>query len=176
VKRVLVAGISGAGKPTLARAVARRRNLPFTEIDALHHGPGWTPLPTFRAALIELAARDRWIADAAGYPDVIEILWPRADTVVWLDLGRARVMTRVIERSFARAVTGEELWNGNRERFRDWLDSEHPIRWAWRQHGPRRAELAQRLSLPGAPRAVRLRTRREVDRWLASLPPTGAER
>ncbi len=31
----------------------------------------------------------------------------------------------------ARALTRRELWNGNRESFRNWLDPEHPIRWAW---------------------------------------------
>jgi adenylate kinase family enzyme len=176
LERVLVAGISGAGKTTLARRVGVVLDLPVVEVDALRHGPGWAPLPTFAADLRALAAQERWIADSAGYPEAIELLWPRADTVVWLDLPRARVMARVIRRSFGRALTRRELWNGNREDFRNWLDPEHPIRWAWTQHGPRRRAIAAMLAAPGAPACVHLRTPREVREWVRSLQASGAGR
>ena len=55
-------------------------------------------------------------------------MWPRADTVVWLDLPRSQVMRQIVSRTFRRVLTREELWNGNRE----------PVEnlWAWtRGHG-----------------------------------------
>jgi hypothetical protein len=78
-------------------------------------------------------------------------------------------MARVIRRSFARAATRQRLWHGNTERFRDWIDPEHPIRWAWSQHAPRRRAIAARFAAPGAPAFVRLGTPREVREWVRSL-------
>jgi len=48
-RRVLVAGTSGSGKTTLATTIAATLGLPRTEIDALFHGPAWTPRPTFES-------------------------------------------------------------------------------------------------------------------------------
>jgi len=42
VKRVNVKGISGSGKSTFAVELARRLELPYIELDALHHGPNWS--------------------------------------------------------------------------------------------------------------------------------------
>ncbi len=47
--RVLVAGTSGAGKTTVARRVAVLIDIPHIEIDALFHGPSWTPQDTFES-------------------------------------------------------------------------------------------------------------------------------
>jgi adenylate kinase family enzyme len=49
-----------------------------------------------------------------------DLLWARADTVIWLDLPRRTVMWRVLRRSAVRAITRRELWNGNRD-VRHWL-------------------------------------------------------
>lgn len=166
-------GISGAGKSTLARTLARRLAVPYVELDALHHGPNWTKRPSFEAEVAALAVRDRWIVDSLGYPSVRDLLWQRADTLVWLDLERPVVMRRVLWRSFVRATYDRQLWNGNTESFRDWPDPEHPIRWAWSEHGPRRQLVAERLATSRWDHldVVRLRTPRQVARWLAGVEP-----
>ena len=46
--RVVVAGISGVGKTTLARRLAAARGLRHVEVDALFHGPGWQRRPDLR--------------------------------------------------------------------------------------------------------------------------------
>jgi adenylate kinase family enzyme len=55
--RVLVAGTSGAGKTTLAARIGALLRLPHVEIDALFHGPGWRPRPTFEADVRRFADR-----------------------------------------------------------------------------------------------------------------------
>lgn len=171
MRRVLVAGISGCGKTTLARRLSVLIGVPHIELDALHHGPGWTVRPDFERDVAGFAATDGWVVDSFGYPSVRDLLWARVDTVVWLDLPRRTVMWRVLRRSALRAATRRELWNGNRERFADWLDPEHPIRWAWSQHAGRRIEIGRRLAEPRHAhlRAVRLRSPAQARRWLATV-------
>jgi adenylate kinase family enzyme len=40
-RRIVIAGISGSGKTTLGRRLAQKLDVPFTELDALMHQPGW---------------------------------------------------------------------------------------------------------------------------------------
>lgn len=165
-RRVLVAGISGAGKTTLARKLSVRWGLPRRELDALHHGPGWTPRPEFASDVRRFAAEERWVTEDQYHGVLGDLLWERADTVIWLDLPRRTVMWRVVRRSVSRALTRRELWNGNRESARDWLRASHPIRWAWSQAGSRREATAARAArFPGVT-VVRLRTARQARRWL----------
>lgn len=167
--RVVVAGQSGAGKSTVARALAGRLGVPHVELDALFHGPGWTPRDAF-ATDVEVATRaPGWVVDG-NYPAVRDLVWSRADTVVWLDLHRRTTTGRALRRTARRTVTRVELWNGNRERVRTWLRATHPIRWFWRTHATHRGEYEQRLVDPawGHLCIVRLRTPAEVRRWLRS--------
>ncbi len=168
--------MSGAGKSTLARTLARRLAVPYVELDALHHGPGWTRRPSFQTEVEDLSAGPAWVIDGLYQSLLGDLLWRRADTLVWLDFARAVVMRRVIGRSTARAVDRRELWNGNRESIRDWVDPGHPIRWAWAQHARRRAEYAEQLADRRYSHltVVRLRTPREAARWLAAVDSSTA--
>lgn len=166
--RVLIAGISGSGKTTLATALERRLALPRVELDALHHGPGWVKRPAFEADVEAFAAGERWVTEDQYHAFLGDLLWRRADTVVWLDLPLRTVMRQVLRRSVLRAATGRELWNGNREYFRDWLDPEHPIRWAWAQHGEKRRTLVERIERHPQIRVVRLTSAARVRRWARS--------
>jgi adenylate kinase family enzyme len=171
MRKVLVGGITGTGKSTLARQVAARLGLPFHEMDALFHGPGWVPRPTFEAEVERITAGAAWVFDSHGYPQVRDLVWSRADTVIWLDYPRRIVMSRVLRRSFARATYDRELWNGNREGFRDWVSADHPVRWAWSQFDNRRADLTARARDPayGQVSVIRLRHPRDTREWLAAL-------
>ena len=172
--RVLVAGTSGSGKTTLAARIGAVLDLPHVELDALHHGPGWTPRPEFGADVARFAATSRWVTEWQ-YAAVRPVLADRADLLVELDLGRAVVMTRVVRRTVGRRVHREQLWNGNVEPpLRTFLtDPEHIVRWAWRTHRPTaervRALVAERPELV----VVRLTSRRETGDWLAG-PTAGS--
>ena len=118
VRRVSVVGTSGAGKSTLARALAGALGADFLELDSVYHQAGWVPLPReYRARVASVTAGERWVIDG-NYSKVRDVVWARADTVVWLDLPRRTVMRRVIWRSSG-ASGRVELWNGNRERWQN---------------------------------------------------------
>lgn len=162
--------------------MARALGLPAIELDALFHQPGWTPLPdaTFRDRVTEAVAPEGWVVDG-NYSAVRDIVWDRADTVVWLDLPFSVVMGRTIRRTVRRVITREELWNGNREPWTNlcsfkpeksiiaWSATRYRVyrrRYAEAEEDPRWAQL----------RFVRLRTQRSADAFLAGAgPPTSKE-
>lgn len=169
--RILVAGASGSGKTTLAARIGNALGIPHIEIDALHHGPNWTPRPSFVADVEEFTARTRWVTEWQ-YSAVRPLLAERADLMVWLDLPRATVMRQLIRRTVLRRLRREVLWNGNVEPpLRTVLtDPTHVVRWAWSTypllHGRIGEVLDRRPDLP----IVRLTDRRDVDAWAARLP------
>jgi adenylate kinase family enzyme len=173
VKRVSVVGNSGSGKTTVAGALARRLGVPHVELDAIHHQAGWQPLPVaeFRARVDALTAGEGWVVDGT-YSAVRDIVWARADTVVWVDPPRYRVMTQIVWRTVRRVVLRVELWNGNRERWRT-VFSRDPtvsvIAWAWHRDPVYRARFLAAATDPAWRHLtfVRLRSRRDVRRLLS---------
>jgi adenylate kinase family enzyme len=169
---VLVAGTSGAGKTTLATAIARSLGIPHVELDALHHGPNWTRRPSFEADVERFSSQPAWVTEWQ-YRQVRALLADRADLVVWLDLPRRTVMRQVIRRTLHRRWRRQVLWNGNIEPplWTILRDEEHVVRWAWTTHhktSVRMHELsASRPDLP----IVRLRSHREAAQWLTEALP-----
>jgi adenylate kinase family enzyme len=143
VRRVSVVGSPGAGKSTLGRELAGVLGAPFLELDSVFHQPEWAPLPQqeFRAKVREATAANCWVIDG-NYSAIRDLVWERADTVIWLDLPRLVVMRRLVWRTLRRVAMRQELWNGNRERWRNFfsLDPEESIiAWGWHKHPEYRA-------------------------------------
>ena len=183
MQRVSVVGTSGVGKSTVSRELARRLGASWLELDSVYHQAGWTPLDTaeFRARVAAVAAGERWVIDG-GYSAVRDLVWARADTGVWLDLPRRTVMRRITCRTLRRVAGRVELWNGNRERWRNlftWDKNESIIAWAWQTYGSRRERYAALLTDPANAHLtfVRLTSPVAVRRFLRSADrcsPPGA--
>ncbi|WP_369054656.1 AAA family ATPase [Kineococcus terrestris] len=166
-RRVLLAGTSGAGKTTTAARVAALLGAPHVEIDALFHGPGWVPRPTFVEDVHRFSAAPAWVTEWQ-YDQVLQHLAERADLLVHLDPPRRVVLRQVVRRTLVRRLRRQELWNGNVEpplrTF--WTDPEHVVRWSWSTHPRTAARVAAlRRDRPDL-LVVRLRSRAEVRRWL----------
>jgi len=175
VLRVSVVGNSGSGKTTVAAAIGAAMGAPHLELDAVFHQPGWAPLDReeFRRRVAEFVAAPRWVADG-NYSAVRDLVWARADTVVWLDPPRHRVMRRIIWRSLSRAALRAELWNGNRERWANLVrmdPQESVIAWAWTRHHVYRQRYEQAMADPANAHLtfIRLRSPREVAALLTQV-------
>lgn len=175
--RIVVVGNSGSGKSTLARVLGEKLEFPVLELDSIYHQRGWEPLPDeeFRVTLADFALNQEWVIDgnytSLGMKDLI---WPVADTLVWLDLPRRVVMSRIIRRTLKRIFTRQELWNGNREALTNLmrLDPEkNIIRWSWTSHHKYRQQYEDALAGPETVhlRVLRLRSTDEVKAFLDSV-------
>jgi len=165
-------GSSGSGKSTLAFRLAGLIGAEHIELDALFHQPNWVPLQDaeFTSRVARAVTADSWVVDG-NYGIVRDIVWGAADTIVWIDLPRRVVMTRLVRRTIGRVVFRKELWNGNRESFRDVfsLDPDRSVVvWAWTHFDERRATYGEAMVDERAAHVdwVVLRSRREVRRFL----------
>lgn len=125
--------------------------------------------PSWPSRQRRTSAAPGWVVDG-NYSAVRDLVWSRADTVIWLDLPRWRVMRQVIWRTLRRIATSAELWNGNRENWRNLFGppEESIIVWAWTRHRVYRDRYLAAQVDPANDhlRFVRLRTGRQVSELL----------
>jgi adenylate kinase family enzyme len=172
-RRINVVGTSSAGKSRFARALAARIGVPLVELDALHWEADWTEAPdeVMRDRVRSVAAGDGWVVDG-NYAAVRDLVWARAEAVIWLDLLMRTILWRYATRTQRRIRSREEIWpgTGNRERWSHLLRRDGLLWWILTTYRRRRREYPQRLAARPDITAVRLRSAREADRWLAQLP------
>lgn len=157
----------------MGRRLAARLGCPHIELDSFYWGPDWTPRhkSRFRANVAAAAASGRWVADG-NYHKVRDIVWGRADTLVWLDYSIGTILRQLLWRTARRVATREELWNGNRERLWDHLATRKSLfLWALQTHWRRRRryeELVERREFPHL-EVKRFYSPRESEKWLTGL-------
>jgi adenylate kinase family enzyme len=176
VRRVAVVGGSCTGKTTTSRELATRLGVPHIELDALHHDAGWQEAPAevlqARVDAAIAAAPDGWVADGNYHGKLGTSVLERADTVVFLDLPYWTALRRVVWRTLSRAIARAELWNGNRETFRNTFSRESIVWWVIKHHHEYRHKWPPRFAPLTHLTVVRLRSAREVRDWLQSIQAT----
>ncbi|MGH9124873.1 MAG: adenylate kinase [Acidimicrobiales bacterium] len=168
--RVLVYGVTGSGKTTLAGRLADRTGSPWFSIDEVMWLPGWQEVPAQqqRELVLTICAGERWILDAA-YGKWLDIVLARADLIVALDYPRWISLGRLLRRTFVRIVTRPQVCNGNIETLRVSLARDSIIVWHFRSFARKRARIRAWAADPGGPAVVRLTSPRAARLWLASL-------
>ena len=118
-QRIAIVGTSCSGKTTFARSLSAILGFPHIELDALHWLPCWEerPLDDFRKVVGKETSREQWVSDG-NYSKVRDIVWGRATDVIWLNYPFPLVFSQALKRTIKRAITGEELFSGNRESLR----------------------------------------------------------
>ena len=158
----------------MAGQLSERLGLPHVELDALNWGPNWTQRPheEFRALVAEATRGDAWVV-CGNYSRTRDMLWPRADTVIWLDYPLPLVLWRLWWRTLKRFASQEVLWNGNRERlWEHFFTRKSLFLWALQTYGRRRREYPMLFSQPQNAHlnVVHFHSPRQTEKWFSQLP------
>jgi adenylate kinase family enzyme len=172
MRRISVIGTSGSGKTTVASRAAEALEVPHVELDALHWEPDWqeAPLEVFRERVRDATQGERWVVDG-NYSKVRDIVWGRADTVLWLDYPFHTLFMRLLWRTLRRIILRERLWNDNRESLRMMFSRDSILLWAINSYPRRKVEIPELMSDPEYAhiRFLRHESPQETERWLKTL-------
>jgi adenylate kinase family enzyme len=168
-RRILIYGVTGAGKTTFAKRLGERTGIPFHHVDDLTFEPGWKQVSDEgqREAIGRIVEGDEWILDTA-YGKWIDLPLSRVQLVLGLDYPRWLSLWRLLARTVHRAVTGEPVCNNNRESLRLALSRESIILWHFRSFSRKRARM-RAWAAAGEPPTILFKHPREAAEWLESL-------
>jgi len=170
MKRIHIIGPGGSGKTTLAAELASALGLPHIELDAVHWEENWQepPREIFRKKVARALSGDAWVTDG-NYSKVRDIVWQRAELVVWLDFPLYITLPRLLQRTIRRIFDRELLWGTNRETFRDAFFSKDSLFiYVIKAHQRHRKRNTALMKLPQYQSIdfVVLRSPRQVQRWV----------
>ena len=167
---MLIYGVTGSGKTTLAQRVAERTGLPFHSVDDLTWEPGWVEVPAEeqRRRISVICEGDRWILDNAHTP-WRDLVLARTDLIVALDYPRWRSLTWLARRTLGRAIDRRKICNGNTESFRQMLSRDSIIVWHFRSFRRKRERMRAWAADPRGPAVIVLTCPAATRRWLADL-------
>ncbi|KAH8805044.1 AAA domain-containing protein [Xylogone sp. PMI_703] len=176
LERITIIGKSGSGKTTLARELAEKLELRHVELDGLSWEENWVQAANseMRERTDEALPTDgRWVADG-NYTRVRDIVWTRADTLIWLDYPLRVALWRLLCRTIGRVVRQTELWNGNRENL--WhhltLDTdENLFLWTIKTHWKHAREYPMMLKQPEYSHlnVLRFRSPKELEEFVSRI-------
>jgi adenylate kinase family enzyme len=179
-KRIVVVGTTSSGKSTLASQLAQKISADFIELDALHWEPNWVEAPdkVFRERVIKATNSMSWVV-AGNYSAVRDVVWLRAEVIIWLDYPFHIVFWRLLTRTIRRVATREILFAGNIENgwthLKLWSE-ESLFHWLLKTYWRRKREYPMLFALPQNAhlKIIRFKHPKEAEHWLKnlSLEPT----
>ena len=166
--RILVYGVTGSGKTTLASRLSTLTGIAWHSVDDLTWEPGWIAVSDDeqRRRIDAICARSSWILDTA-YGAWLDIPLPRTELIVGLDYPRWFTFQRLLRRSLARVIDHRPICNGNYETVRNMLADDSILRWHASSYARKSARIRQWENDPAAPRVLRFTSARQTEAWLA---------
>jgi len=118
MKRIVIIGTCGCGKTTLGNHLAKNLDYPVTDLDDLYWLPNWKrrPIEEFESLIKEATKPEKWII-CGNQSRFRHLIWPKADTIIFLDLPLHTLLKRVFVRAIKNIHTKFKFCNGNTESY-----------------------------------------------------------
>ncbi len=114
--------VGQGGKSTLSRALSKKLNLPYIELDAIHHLPNWRERSAedFKNQIAIMLAKnpDGWVLDGNYFDVIAEMVGTQAETVIYVNMSWRVMMWRIFWRSLDRIIHRKPVCGGNYETWR----------------------------------------------------------
>lgn len=174
-RRFVVVGCSASGKSTLAAQLCSRYpHLKQIECDNLWWLPDWQArdIQTFRHLLLKEIneSKNGWII-AGNYDKAKDIIWGKAQVVIWLDYGFWHIFYRGCKRTFIRILYQTPVCNGNFETLSGIISEPRygiPC-WIWRSYnGVKEKALNWTKEYPDV-KIIRISSPKHCEEWLCHL-------
>lgn len=152
-ERILVYGVTGSGKTTLARQIGEATGLPWHSVDdEIGWLPGWVERPRDeqRDLALRIASSGQWVLDTA-YGHWRDVVLPRAELIVALDYPRFVSLFRLLRRTARRLITRQLSCNGNRESLRQAFSLDSIVAWHFRSFSRKRERIVSLATSMGPP-------------------------
>ncbi|MGM0124540.1 hypothetical protein IGI37_001918 [Enterococcus sp. AZ194] len=167
MKKIIIIGSSGAGKSTLSRALSKKLSIPTFHLDQLLWKPHWQMSEKEEQIAIqkELLTTPTWIIDG-NYSGTLPMRIQAADTIIFLDRNRLICIYQVLKRV--------KMYHGT---IRPDMQEDCPekfdlafLKWIWNFPKKGRLRIKKELGkLPNSKRLVILKSKKQIDQFLASL-------
>lgn len=168
--RIAIIGSTGSGKSTLAANLAAKLQIPHTELDNLHWLPDWQERADteFRELVDVATQQSAWVIDG-GYSVVRDLVWGRADVIVWLTYSFATTAWRLVQRTIRRSTQKVSCCNGNYESIKRSFGHDSILLWLLKTYSKNHSEFPLALMQYSVAQHVVLRSPTETARWLAAV-------
>ncbi len=165
MKRIMIIGNGGAGKSTLAKALAEKLKLPLYHLDKIFWLPGWKELErdVMNEKVLKIINEDEWVIDG-NYRRTIAKRAERADTIIYLNFSTVACLYGIIKRRLSNEKR-TDITEGCPEKidmkFLSW------VLFYKRSSAPGVRELLN--TLPEEKKVIELKSRKEVNLFLMNL-------
>lgn len=147
--RIVIVGTTGSGKTTLATLISEKHGLKRIELDSIQWLPNWQEID--KQEFVRLAAQaiegQKWVVDG-NYRIVRDLIWRKAEAIIWLDYSFARNFWQLFSRSIRRLITRKELWAGNRESWALFFSRKSILVWFFQTYWRRKRDYPELLAQP----------------------------
>jgi adenylate kinase family enzyme len=169
-RRVLIYGVTGAGKTTLAARLARATGIEWHSVDDLTWEPGWVevPIDEQRRRIEHICDQPEWILDTA-YGKWVDLPLGRAQLIVALDYPRWFSLQRLVHRTVTRLFDRRPICNGNHETWRMLFSQQTIIVWHFKSFNRKRQRIRRWADDPATPAVLRFTSSCQTERWLREL-------
>ena len=178
MRKIALFGPPATGKSTLAKWLSAELGHPHTDLDDLLFTPeGPLPLPEFRRQAAEITQHDAWIVEG-NFSKLADVVWHRADVLVWLDFPLPLILYRIVRRSLHQLTGHEDSPQARRLTWsRAFFHRRSLLRTAIRKYRTNRPRYARQVAETAdrGVEVVRLRSPRAVRHWRAEVRKGPAE-